>query len=451
MTWGDLTGALRRFWLLAAAVFLGVMGIGLAAALIPQKRYRATATLVVQPASVRAFDFGAAAALEFLMPVFVRQVTTQRFEAAVRADLAQTLRNRQIELQAASQPGSGLLSVSATDGQPAVAAAVANASARQLIVRRPSRIVRISLLDPARPPSDPASPQRIPILFGSAVLGLIAAIFIALTVTAYRRRLSDAEAVRKHARVDVLGEIPALRRPPTTSAQAFADAPHIRDAYRRLAARLQVAVRAELLREQVVTIAVTSWGVEEGKTTVTGNLAWALALGGQPTMAIDADVRGPALHRAFDLAGTRGIADIARGGSTEAGISPTTLPSLMVVQGGAATAHPVDVVAAALPRIFNEISEGLVLVDSPSVMNPETTTIATEVQAVIVVVDGRRTKPEHLERTLRELELVGTPVLGVVINRARGRRARHSISASSDEVYRSEEIPHAFTPSDAGR
>jgi capsular exopolysaccharide synthesis family protein len=412
-------------------MFLAVEGIGVAAVLVPPKQYRATATLLVEPSSSRTFDFGSAGVLEFLMPVFIKQITTESFQGAVRGTLPPSLRGRPLELDAESEPGTGLLLVGATDREPDVAATVANAAARRLIAQQPSRLVRVSVLDPARPSGTPASPQPVPIFIGSTVLGAIVAILLALALNAHRGRLRNADAMQKHIEVDVLGEIPSYRRMPGTAAQAFARAPHIRDAYRKLAARLQVASQPEFLPHETLTIGVTSWAPREGKTTVTANLAWALALASQPTIAVDADLRRPSLHRAFELEGTRGIADIARGTPCDAVIASTELPSLVVVPGGTLMGHPVDVVGSALPKIFAGVSEAFVLVDSPPVLSAETTTIATVVDAMILVIDGRRAKPEHVERTLRELELVGTRVLGVVINRARVRRPKRSSAGHS--------------------
>jgi len=45
----DLVRALKRFRLPAVGVFVAVLALGLAAAFIPANKYRATATLLVEP------------------------------------------------------------------------------------------------------------------------------------------------------------------------------------------------------------------------------------------------------------------------------------------------------------------------------------------------------------------------------------------------------------------
>ena len=461
MSWTDLRRALRRYWPVGLVALLAVEAVGAVAAFVPDKKYEATATVLVQPRSTRTFDFNAASAIEFLAPVMVRQVKTGTFPAAVRDRLPRDMRAEPIDVEASHETGTGIVSVTATSERPAAAAAIANAAAEVLIKRRVSRVIRLSLLDGARVPTKASSPQPLPIFAGSTVIGVFVALMLVVIAAAYRRRLSDAEAVGRVADVLVIGEIPkrrrlplpGRRRLPAVPAEAFHKAPEIREAYRKLAARILIASRAwpadaggpgrpsQAAPHDPMALGVTSWSASEGKTTVTANVAWALALNGQPTLAVDADLRRPALHEAFGVSNARGLADIARGGDVGAVACSTDLASLLVIPSGMPSEHPVDVVSAALPHVFEESSDAIVLVDSPPVMQAESTVIATAVQAIILVVDGRRAKPDHLERALRELELAGARVLGVVVNRARVRRQRKSAYGYSDGLPRTAARP----------
>src|SRR2546422_9506963 len=55
---------------------------------------------------------------------------------------------------------------------------------------------------------------------------------------------------------------------------------------------------------------VTSTRPEEGKTTVTINLALTMMLAGKRVLIVDADLRKPSIHRLLDLENARGVADI---------------------------------------------------------------------------------------------------------------------------------------------
>src|SRR5688572_17573276 len=60
---------------------------------------------------------------------------------------------------------------------------------------------------------------------------------------------------------------------------------------------------------QLKTLLITSTRPEEGKTTVTMNLALALTLAGARTVIVDADLHKPRFHEIFALDNTRGFAD----------------------------------------------------------------------------------------------------------------------------------------------
>ena len=64
------------------------------------------------------------------------------------------------------------------------------------------------------------------------------------------------------------------------------------------------------------------------------------------------------------------------------------------------------------------------IVDTPPLFGAETSMIATRADAVILVVDARRTQPAELGSALQDLKLSNANVLGAVLNRARptGRR-----------------------------
>ena len=80
MTVKEFLHILRRQWLIAALTFVVVLAIGLAAAYLPAERWRSSATVIVQPRSRQALQFGDAVATEFLLPAVVRQVEGDSFQ-----------------------------------------------------------------------------------------------------------------------------------------------------------------------------------------------------------------------------------------------------------------------------------------------------------------------------------------------------------------------------------
>lgn len=429
MTAADLASALRRFWWLALGIFLLVLVLGTAAALLPKERFESSAGLLVAPVSEEGLSFGAAEAVQYLLPPVARRVGSESFQAAVRRNLPPELAGSDLSLIAENEPGTGILTVRAESTSKAVPQRAGQEATALLIEDPGSRLVRVSVLDPAGPATSTTAERRLPLIAGSLVLGLIAGLLSAVAAHMLVRRLPGPEQLSERFNLNVLGSIPASGELPPTAAALFQGEgpPEVVEAFRRLEANFQVLARPKSV------VAVTSWVEGEGKTTVAANLAWALASLGRQVTAVDCDLRQPGLHRALGVEGEQGVADIARvvkprPRGEAAGATPlrraTALDSLQVIAAGKPDRHPVELVNAALPIITN--LQGTVIVDTPPMVAAETTLIATKVDAVIVVIDARRRNPAELEETLRELRLSGATVLGVVINRASVSRARRS-------------------------
>jgi polysaccharide biosynthesis transport protein len=331
--------------------------------------------------------------------------------------------------------------IDATSSRRDVPPVAANAAAQQLVDRPLSPIIDTTVLDTAQPAVNASAELRLPILFGTFMLGLIAAAVAAIGYGTMHRRLDTANEIRDRFGLHVLAEIPPHRGLPTFSAEVFNDARH------RVAAeafqRLQTVL--ELLARRHSTIAVTSWTEGEGKTTVTANAAWAIASGGREVLAVDCDLRRPRLHEYLGVPYATGVADVARGRHPDELAVPTALPALEVLPAGVPDQHPTAVLRAAVPVIAEEEQARgrLVLIDSPPMFTPEATTIATTIDAVVIVIDGRRRDPVDLEGLIHDLRLAGAEIMGVVINRARIPRTR-----AAAEYYYDPARTTATSPSD---
>lgn len=443
MTLRELLGTLRRHWPAALAAFLAFIALGVAAAFVPPLRYEATATLFVQPQPGNSSDsFGAVEAARFVLPALAEVVRTGTFRAGVRAELGDPRGADEPSLDAAPEAGTPVLRLSAEGRDPAMAERWANAAATELIRANPSTLVDIIVIDPARRPSEPSGPLRIPILAGTFVLGLIAALASSLALNVVRRRLSGSEGFRERFGVEVIGEIPRVRSFPATAGELL-DAstdPAVLEAYQHLRTNFEIL----LLSKQPRAVAVMSYTAGEGKTSVVSNLAWSLARLGQTTIAVDGDLRNPALHRALGVEPGKGVTDVGPGVDALSLRRRTGTPELTFISSGQTERHPTEVISTAFPRLLGalEAPGRLVLIDSPPLLVAEATLIAVMAGTAVLVVDVARRDPDEVARALAELRQAGVDVLGVVLNRSHKRRRRDG----SEYYYHfaREERPRAF-------
>ena len=172
-------------------------------------------------------------------------------------------------------------------------------------------------------------------------------------------------------------------------------------------------------------IAVTSCDPGEGKTSVSTNIAWALAAQDRHVTAIDCDLRKPALHTQMGVPFGPGVTS-RRTEDALAHASRTPNPYLDVIPAGIIDRHPSDIVSAHLPLLIEQLRERheTAVIDCPPLIGvAETVLIATMVDLVIVVVDARRFNPERLQQCLLRLDTANTNV-AIVLNRVRFNRKR---------------------------
>jgi succinoglycan biosynthesis transport protein ExoP len=434
----DLGAALRRFWPLAVGVFAVVMVAGALAAFLPDERYESTATLLVEPAGKDPLSFGAAEAVQYLIPPLSERIESDSFREQLRPQLLFGLDRGDVTFKAENEPGTGILMVTAESTRPETAELAATTASSEIITDPVSDKISASLLNSATPAESVQGGRRAAILLGSAVLGAIAAVFAAVGAQALRPRPSTAEFVSRQFELDVLGEIPYKGRLPTASGRLLngAGPPEVVDAFQKL------AVNLELLTQPNSVLAVTSWAEREGKTVVTAQLAWALASLGQEVTAIDCDLRNPALHSALGVNLRPGLADY-KGGSIDEIVQSPQLGSLQVTAAGSIDrTHPAEAISEKLPAVLAPLEGRTVLIDTPPLFSPETTMIASQADAVILVVDARKTEPQDVRNAIRELELSGANLLGVVLNRTRlSKRQRGAYYQAVRSPKRASTVP----------
>ncbi|MCI3949607.1 MAG: lipopolysaccharide biosynthesis [Acidimicrobiales bacterium] len=437
-----LVRSLTRHWFVALVAFSLCLAMGSAAALLPEKSYEATSTVSVEPTTGQQAATGVQT-INFLMPSFIERIESGPFRDRVAEGLPAGVAGASVSVQGSVETGTGVLSITVGSESRAATAAWANALAERLLVemapgQQPApepapapgssttttvQVMDLSLIDPASTPSAPSSPQVVPLLLGSALLGVFAALFATQVAARLRRSRDLPEQLRSRLGVPVLGEIPFMwrwRRRPVPVTQLLGD-----DSPQRLEAlkRLRVNVQLAMLDQQPGAVAVASIGVGEGKSTMTVAIGASLASVGHEVTLIDADLRRPTLHLRTERPLSPGLADLEPGAAAELR-HPTGLPGLSVVTAGVPEGHPADVVATKMSAALGELGSpgSLLLVDCPPLhLAAESRQVATDTGFVILVARARKLKVPRLEKLIEELRSSRVEVLGVVLNRTRRR------------------------------
>lgn len=421
----DVRLALRRYWVLAAAVLGVCLALGLAGAFLPAKTYRVRALVSATTRPGVEGAIGNVAAYE--IPSILSRISSPPFVESVRADLDADVAGESVRVLPANTSGTGLIYV-VVEGRNGSAIAVwANALAESIVEEvnefEEGKMV-LQTQVPAFPTNRAVSPQPTPILLGTTLLGLFAAVLAAVGASRIRQALDVAEEVRIRLDAPVLGQIPPIRRLQKGN-ESIAELlgngpPELIEAFQSL----RTNVGLYLLDEKPPAIAIASWTAGEGKSTVAAGLAVSLAAVGRDVVLIDADLRRPTQHLRLGEPFGEGLADLGRV-DVDKVLRRTRYEHLLYLPAGIPDRHPADVVSVTLTRAHSQLAgeDRLLIIDAPPLHGvAETPLVLAVAHYVILVVDASSVKLVELEQAVARLRQSGLQLLGVVINRVRRTR-----------------------------
>lgn len=290
------------------------------------------------------------------------------------------------------------------------------------------------VIERAIPATSPVSPRpkrdALLAFIGALVLGALAIYLRDLLFDRYRSR----DEVAKDLGIPLVGEIPSARRGPTM------------EPFRSL--RAAVALQLERAEPRGINAAgsavqngrsVLITGAESGcgKSFVTANLSRAFASEGRKVTAIDADLRRPTLHDAFNVPLSPGLSDLLLESGAPNIVAISNLikgtdgevsGELRLVTAGDHTEEAVERLSsermAAMVDLVIDDSDVVVFDSPPTGAVVDAVVLARYVTGVVFVVD-RRTKRREARRSIEALRSMGVPLLGFVFNRSNNQLSRY--------------------------
>ncbi|HYA30266.1 MAG TPA: CpsD/CapB family tyrosine-protein kinase [Acidobacteriota bacterium] len=196
-----------------------------------------------------------------------------------------------------------------------------------------------------------------------------------------------------------------------------------------------ISEQYKILREQlkrlrteagIRTIAITSPVKRDGKTTVSVNLAAAIALEyEEKVILVDADLRAPSVHRYFNYDGVHGLTEYLSSnaaGSVKSLVRDTHVNGLRYIPAGKPTRFASELLAKEkMRRLIEELHAEypghMLIIDSPPVLaTPDPLVLSRQVDGVIMVIRARKTPKDYLAKALSAFS--SDKILGIVLNGA---------------------------------
>ncbi len=194
--------------------------------------------------------------------------------------------------------------------------------------------------------------------------------------------------------------------------------------YRNLSFNLSLTL-ADL---SAASVTVTSAMQGEGKTTTLLNLAIAAARTGKKVIVLDANLRSPAVHHAFDLSNVKGLANYLSG-DCEAGdiIHPSKISGLALVNAGNSAYNASELLSSErMGLLIEELKHHyeLILIDTPPILQlTDAKMMAASSDGVLLVVEHGKLRRPIARKIQEDLTNMRANLLGLVYNKMNRKEA----------------------------
>jgi len=302
------------------------------------------------------------------------------------------------------------------------------------------RPTNVRLVGPAEPPAQPYKPN-VPLNVGIGLFaGMIFGVGCAMLLEQSNRRIrAPGDTVTLSPLLTELGAIPPAPRLAALGSRLLGSSSGKEGLVERIAWEQKDSEFSESFRAVLASIllpsrngesprvfVVTSPRPGEGKTTVSSNLAIALAEIKHRVLLIDGDLRRPRLHGIFDVANTTGLSDLLCEKEsvldlpTEQLVQKTSIPNLFLIPSGPGPDGIFNhLYSPRMVRLLARLREDFdhVIIDAPPTLEfADARVLARSSDGVILVFRANQTDRRTALAVVDQLVRDRIPILGTVLN-----------------------------------
>lgn len=454
----DYWAILRKRWLSIAVFTVLGAALAIAVSLVTTPLYQASTQLYVSVKAgesssdlLQGSNFTRQQVSSYTQLVTSPLVLEPVIEELGLEDRSEVLASR---VSASSPLNTSLINVAVTDENPAMAAATADAIAKEFKtviadLETPSdggaSAVKISIVRDAVSPEGPSSPNLKLNLALGVLVGLAVGVGVAVLRAVLDTRVRSDADVARVTDTSVIGVIPDDPDAPQHPL-IVQSSPHSQrsEAFRRLRTNLQFLDIADRPQSIVITSSLPG----EGKSTTSINVAITLADAGTRVALIDADLRRPSVAKYMGLEGKVGLTTVLIGrASVEDVIQPWGNGYLHVLPAGQVPPNPSELLGSlAMANLLDKLTSqyDVVIIDTAPLLPVTDAAILSKLTGgALLVVGADKLHRNQLAESVGALETVGARILGIVVNRQKRKQ--------SDQYAYYDYSPTPATSADSGR
>ena len=173
---------------------------------------------------------------------------------------------------------------------------------------------------------------------------------------------------------------------------------------------------------EMKTILFTSTKQNEGKSTMTSNIAYSFSkLENCKVLVVDMDLRNPTVHKMFEVSNTYGLMDNLKNDRPLEKCVHKIEENIHVLPTGALPPNPAEVLSSKkVENFLKNIKDhyDYIFIDAPPVgAVSDATVISKNVDGVMYVVGANETDLSHAQIGIENLKKADANVLGAVLNK----------------------------------
>lgn len=300
------------------------------------------------------------------------------------------------------------------------------------------------------------TPRRLPFKISlAALVGLTLGLGVVLLLEQRDQRILSIEEARANIPARLLGCLPNLAPRKSTAPLRMIRPEDDRTLFVEALRNVRAALWSLWSERGARIIMVTSALPDEGKTTVSANLAAALAFSGANVLLIDGDLRRGTLHKTVGLSATPGLADLmASERSAEDCYQRTDIPRLTFLANGILSDSSGELCGqqqfVQLLHRARERFDYVVVDTSPVLVAADVCAIVNRMDAVLFVLRSRSTTLPMARQAIEQLREHNAPVITTVLNRVEPRSKEYPYHRYTAATPRETPDPGSATPSAAG-
>lgn len=298
----------------------------------------------------------------------------------------------------------------------------------------------ISVVDRAKIPDRPSSPNIVLNLILAVLLGLLIVAGLIFLLEKIDSSIRNPQDVQTRFGLPLLGIVPEQKDRPVAEAVLDKKSP-IYEAYFTLMTNLSFATTHGVPRSMMLT----SSQPQEGKSNSSLCLATVLAATGKSVILVDADIRNPSQNRYLEIPNKMGLSHYLSGDDhLDEMISELPQYGFSIITAGKVPPNAAELLGS--DRLDALVSTLLgrydhVLIDAPPLLGlADAPLVARRVEGVLFTIEANSTKRRAIGASLMRLQMSGAKLFGAIVTKVGAKNNAYGYgygygygNASSDE------------------